>query len=42
MVIAPKTPICDMIIIKLFTWFSNLFESYGITMFKKYYKFYKD
>jgi hypothetical protein len=32
-----KKPICDMILIKFFTWFTNLFQSYGITMFGKYY-----
>jgi hypothetical protein len=32
-------PIYDMMIIKLFTWFINLFQSYGITMFNRYYKF---
>jgi hypothetical protein len=37
MVIALKTPIYYMIIIKLFTWFTNLFRSYGITMFNIYY-----
>jgi hypothetical protein len=37
-----KTSICDMIIIKLFTRLTNLFQSYGITMFNKYYKFHKD
>jgi hypothetical protein len=37
MVITLKTPICYMIIIKLFTWFTNLFQSYGITMFSIYY-----
>jgi len=43
MVIAPKNrPICDMTIIKLFTWLTNLFQSYGITMFNRYYKFHKD
>ncbi len=42
MIISPKTPICDMIIIKLFTWFTNLFQSYGIKMFNRYYKFNKD
>jgi len=26
-----KTSICDMIIIKLFTWLTNLFQSYEIT-----------
>jgi hypothetical protein len=36
-----KTSICDMIIIKLFTWFKNLFQSYIIKMFIKSYKFYK-
>ncbi len=34
-----EKPMYDMIIIKLFTWFTNLFQSYGITMFSKYYKF---
>ncbi len=29
-----------MIIIKFFTWLTNLFQSYGITMFSRYYKFY--
>jgi hypothetical protein len=38
----PKTPICDMIIIKLVTWLTNLFQSYAITMFNRYYKFHKD
>jgi hypothetical protein len=37
-----KTPICDMIIIKLLSWLTNLFYLYGITMFNKYYKFHKD
>ncbi len=41
MVITSKTFICDIKIIKLFTWFTNLFQSYEITMFNKYYKFYK-
>jgi hypothetical protein len=36
-----KKPIRDMIIIKLFTWYTNLFQSYGITMFSKYYKFHE-
>jgi hypothetical protein len=40
--LSPKTPTCDMIIIKIFTWFTNLFQSYGITMFDRYYKFHKD
>ncbi len=31
-----------MIIIKPFTWFTNLFQSYGITMFNRYYKFHKN
>jgi hypothetical protein len=39
--IAMKKPICDMIIIKIFTWFINLFQSCAITMFSKYYKFHK-
>ncbi len=42
MVIAQKKPISVMIIIKLFTWPTNLFQSYGITMFNRYYKFHKD
>jgi len=37
-----KTSICDMIIIKLFTWLTNLFQSYAITMFNRYYKFHKN
>jgi hypothetical protein len=37
-----KKPIFDMIIIKLFTWFTNLFQSYGTTMFDRYHKFYQD
>jgi hypothetical protein len=40
MVIAMKTSICDMIIIKLFTWLTNLFQSYGIKKIgSRYYKF---
>jgi hypothetical protein len=42
MVIATKKPISVMIIIKLFTWPTNLFQSYGSTMFNRYYKFHKD
>ncbi len=42
MVIALKNSICDKIIIKLFTQSTNLFQSYGITMFSRYYKFYID
>jgi hypothetical protein len=42
MFIPQKTHICDMIKIKLFTWLTNLFQSYGIIMFNKYYKIYKD
>jgi hypothetical protein len=34
-------PIYDMIIFKLCTCFKNLFQSYGITMFSRYYKFHK-
>ncbi len=33
-----KKTICDMIIIKPFMWFTNLFQSYGITMFSRFYK----
>jgi hypothetical protein len=40
-VITPRTPICDMKIIKLFTWLTNLFQSYKITMFNRYYTFHK-
>jgi hypothetical protein len=32
----------NMITIKLFTWFPNLFHSYGITFFDRYYKIHKD
>jgi len=28
-----------MIIMKLFIWFTNLFQSHGISIFTKYYKF---
>ncbi len=38
----PKTPICDMILIKIFTRFTKLFKSYRIIMFNRYYKFHKD
>jgi hypothetical protein len=31
-----------MIIIKKITQLANLFQSYGISMFNKYYKFHKD
>jgi hypothetical protein len=39
MVIALKKPTHDILIIKLFTWLTNTFYSYGITMFSRYYKF---
>ncbi len=42
MINIPKTPICDMIIIKIFTLLTNLFQSYGITMFNIYYKVHKN
>jgi hypothetical protein len=42
MVITPKNTHLWMIIIKLSTWLTNLFQSYGITMFNRYYKFHKD
>jgi len=37
-----KKPICDMIIIKLFIWLTNLFQSNEITRFSSYYKFHKN
>jgi hypothetical protein len=33
---------CHIIIIKLLTWFTNLFQSYEITMFSRYHKFHKN
>jgi hypothetical protein len=33
-----KKTTCYMIIIKPFMWFTNLFQSYGITLFCRYYK----
>jgi len=41
MVNALRKPICNMIIIKFFTWFTNMVQSYGIITFSRYYKFYK-
>jgi len=41
MIIALKKIICDMIFIKILIWFTNLFQSYGMTMFNNYYKSHK-
>jgi hypothetical protein len=41
MVIAIKKAICNMIIIKLFTWLAILFQSSRIITFNKYYNFIK-